>query len=68
MENLWAHIGRLFTFVTIFATTAALTGMMLKSCDTNEWRRHRNKPILYDPIDMRKEEDDNHKKYCVIAV
>jgi len=45
-------------FIITVAIISAITQLVLKSCDSDEWKKNRNQWRMYNPIDYRKEPDD----------
>ena len=58
MENLWKHLATMLLFILTVAIISAITQFLLKSCDSDEWKKNRNQWRMYNPIDYRKEPNE----------
>ena len=65
MENLWKHLATMLLFIITVAIISAITQLVLKSCDSDEWKKNRNQWRLYHPIDLRKEDPDDDDHYYI---
>jgi len=63
MENLWKHLIGFLLFVITVSAISIISGIVLDACDNEQWKQNRNKHRIYDPIDLKKEEEDDVENY-----
>jgi hypothetical protein len=59
MENLWKHLGIALLFITITALIACATYIVMDYFDTDKYKELRNRHRIYDPIDIKRNDDDD---------
>ena len=58
MEHLWKEIKIILLFIVIMFLISSMLKIVLKAIDNSEWHNYRNKGRMYDPVIIRKDEDN----------